>query len=213
MASQYYSQGTREAMGVPAQRAGMSAVSSGRCTGTVKKWFDEKGFGFITTQEGVDYFVHHSVIHSQGSSNSLDIGEEVEFDIITGDDGRQKANNVTGPGGAFVRGSQRIGFGFGGGSYGGFSVGGGGAGVCFNFQKGNCTYGENCRFRHEGGGALASGSYGSGGGYSGMSGGGYSGSAGYGGGRGGYGGGGGGVCYNFQKGSCSYGSNCRFRHE
>merc|ERR1719228_1406219 len=88
----------------------------GKTTGTVKKWFEEKGFGFITTQDGSDYFVHHSVIHGQGSRKSLDIGESVEFDIITGDYGRQKADNVTGPGGAHVKGSQSGGF---GGGYGG----------------------------------------------------------------------------------------------
>jgi len=211
MAAQYYAQGSSGAMGVSAQQMGMPVPSaSGKLNGTVKKWFDDKGFGFITTPDGTDYFVHHSVIHGQSSSNSLDIGEAVEFDVITGDDGRQKANNVTGPGGVPVKGSQRVGFGFGGGgSYGGFSMGGGGgggSGVCFNFQKGNCSYGENCRFRHEGGGgAGGNGAYG----------GGYGGGGSYGGGRGGYGGGGGGggVCFNFQKGSCSYGANCRFKHE
>merc|ERR1719499_2854945 len=111
---------------------------------TVKKWFEEKGFGFITGPDGTDYFVHHSVILSEGSRNSLDIGETVEFDVITGDDGRQKADNVTGPGGACVKGSQGGGFGGGyGGGRGGYG-GGGGAGVCFKYQHGNCTFGENC---------------------------------------------------------------------
>merc|ERR1719402_73297 len=99
---------------------GMSAsgapAASGKMSGTVKKWFEGKGFGFITTPDGTDYFVHHSVVHCQGSRNSLDIGEAVEFDVITGDDGRQKAENVTGPGGAYVKGSQGGGF---GGGYGG----------------------------------------------------------------------------------------------
>jgi len=189
----------------------------GKMTGTVKKWFEEKGFGFISTDNGTDYFVHHSVVHCQGSRNSLDIGETVEFDVITGDDGRQKADNVTGPGGAFVKGCQGGGFG-GGGGYGGggggrYGGGGGGrgGGVCFKYQEGNCTFGENCRFRHEDGGD-GGGGY-SGGGRFGSGGGGYGGGGGSfrGGGYGG--GGGGGVCFNYQKGSCSYGDNCRFKHE
>merc|ERR1719510_1970529 len=122
-------------------------ASGGKMNGTVKKWFDEKGFGFISTPDGTDYFVHHSVVHCQGSRNSLDIGETVEIDVITGDDGRQKADNVTGPGGAYVKGCQGGGFGGGyGGGRGGYG-GGGGGGVCFRYQQGNCSFGDNCRFR------------------------------------------------------------------
>jgi len=226
MTLQYDGQGVGGAQsyantGAPVQQMGMSSSATNKHSGTVKKWFEDKGFGFITTADGTDFFVHHSVVHCQGSRNSLDIGEAVEFDVITGDDGRQKADNVTGPGGAYVKGSQ--GGGFGGGGYGGgyggyggggsgYGGGGGGSGVCFNFQKGNCTYGENCRFKHEGGGSGGNSGYGGSGGFSsgGFGGGGGSGS--YGGGRG-YGGGGGGVCFNFQKGSCTYGANCRFKHE
>ena len=47
-------------------------------TGTVKKWMDRSGYGFITTTEGKDVFVHNSAI--QGKS-SLTEGEKVEFDI------------------------------------------------------------------------------------------------------------------------------------
>jgi len=197
----------------PMQQMGMSATgaqaASGKVSGTVKNWFLEKGFGFITTSNGTDYFVHHSVIHGEGSRKSLGIGEAVEFSPITGDDGRQKADDVTGPGGAFVKGNQEDVFGGGGGGYGGGGGGGygggGGRGVCFKFQQGSCTFGDNCRFKHEGGGAAGYGGGGGGGGYSG----------GYGKGGGGYGGGGGGggVCFNFQKGACTYGDNCRFKHE
>merc|ERR1719193_351831 len=122
-------------------------AANGKISGTVKKWFEEKGFGFISTPDGTDYFVHHSVVHCEGSRRSLGIGESVEFHVITGDDGRQKADNVTGPGGAYVKGSQGGGFGGygGGGGYGGsggYGGGGGGGGVCFKFQQGNCTFGE-----------------------------------------------------------------------
>merc|ERR1719370_618063 len=95
----------------PVQQMGYPQEAAGKMTGTVKKWFEEKGFGFITTPDGTDYFVHHSVLHAESSRKSLDIGEAVEFNVITGDDGRQKADNVTGPGGAHVKGSQGGGFG------------------------------------------------------------------------------------------------------
>jgi CspA family cold shock protein len=60
--------------------------------GTVK-WFNEsKGFGFITSQDGSDVFVHHSSIQSNGF-RSLDEGDSVSFDIEDGAKG-QKAVNV-----------------------------------------------------------------------------------------------------------------------
>ena len=49
-------------------------------TGKVK-WFNaEKGYGFITTDEGKDVFVHYSAIQGEGFK-TLDEGQEVEFDI------------------------------------------------------------------------------------------------------------------------------------
>jgi len=50
-------------------------------TGTVK-WFNpEKGFGFITPDEGgKDFFVHHSEIETSGFA-SLDEGQKVEFEV------------------------------------------------------------------------------------------------------------------------------------
>jgi len=47
-------------------------------TGTVKRWMDRSGYGFITTEDGKDVFVHNSAI--QGKS-SLKEGEKVEFEI------------------------------------------------------------------------------------------------------------------------------------
>lgn len=62
-------------------------------TGKVK-WFNpEKGFGFITTTEGKDIFVHYSAIQSTGF-RSLEEGQDVNFDITMGDRGEQ-ASNVT----------------------------------------------------------------------------------------------------------------------
>ncbi len=60
--------------------------------GTVK-WFDnQKGYGFITHEDGKDVFVHHSAIAGDGYK-SLEEGQEVMFDIETGPKG-DKAINV-----------------------------------------------------------------------------------------------------------------------
>ena len=60
-------------------------------TGTVK-WFDSaKGFGFISSDEGKDVFVHFSAIQSEGY-RSLEEGQEVQFEIVDGDKGPQAAN-------------------------------------------------------------------------------------------------------------------------
>lgn len=60
-------------------------------TGTVK-WFNaEKGFGFITSEEGNDLFVHFSEIKKEGFK-TLEENEEVTFDVVDGDKGPQAAN-------------------------------------------------------------------------------------------------------------------------
>ena len=48
-------------------------------------------------------FVHHSALHAPGVFKTLAEGEELEFDIETDENGRKKAVNVTGPGGAPVK--------------------------------------------------------------------------------------------------------------
>ena len=63
-------------------------------TGTVKWFNNDKGFGFITPDEGgKDLFVHHSAIQTNGY-RSLEDGARVNYDSEDGDKG-PKAVNVS----------------------------------------------------------------------------------------------------------------------
>ena len=62
-----------------------------RLTGTVKWFNDAKGFGFITSENGEDVFVHFSAIQSKGF-RALAEGATVEFDLVQGPKGMQAAN-------------------------------------------------------------------------------------------------------------------------
>jgi CspA family cold shock protein len=63
-------------------------------TGTVKWFSDEKGFGFITPDDGTkDLFVHHTAIMGEGF-RSLAEGAKVSYEAEAGDKG-PKAANVT----------------------------------------------------------------------------------------------------------------------
>jgi len=53
-------------------------------TGTVARWLDQRGFGFIKGEDGKELFVHNSDIEGK---SSLREGEKVEFEVTDGDKG------------------------------------------------------------------------------------------------------------------------------
>ena len=58
------------------------------------KWFsNEKGYGFITPENGKDVFVHHTAIQGDGYK-TLAEGQEVEFEITKGPKGDQATSVV-----------------------------------------------------------------------------------------------------------------------
>jgi CspA family cold shock protein len=75
-----------------------AATNSRRCkgskimaTGTVKFFNTEKGYGFISREDGDDLFVHYSNIQGEGF-RSLDQGDRVEFDVAPGRKGDEAQN-------------------------------------------------------------------------------------------------------------------------
>ena len=60
-------------------------------TGTVKWFNDAKGFGFIARQGGEDVFVHFTAINANGR-RSLAEGQNVQFEVTSGQKGPQAAN-------------------------------------------------------------------------------------------------------------------------
>jgi len=64
-----------------------------RTRGTVK-WFNgEKGYGFISQEDGPDLFVHYSAIQGSGY-RSLNEGDIVEFEITDGRKGKQASDVI-----------------------------------------------------------------------------------------------------------------------
>jgi CspA family cold shock protein len=67
-------------------------MEEGMATGIVKWFSDEKGFGFVTPDEGgKDLFVHHTGIAGDGF-RSLQEGAKVSFDEESGDKGPKAVN-------------------------------------------------------------------------------------------------------------------------
>ncbi len=61
--------------------------------GTVKWFSNQKGYGFITPEDGKDVFVHHSAIQGDGYK-TLEEGQKVEFEIQKGPKGDQAVDVV-----------------------------------------------------------------------------------------------------------------------
>jgi uncharacterized membrane protein YsdA (DUF1294 family)/cold shock CspA family protein len=65
-----------------------------RTRGRLVNWSDERGFGFLTPENGgQDVFVHASAFRKEG--RHIEIGIEYEFDVEFGKDGRPKAKRVS----------------------------------------------------------------------------------------------------------------------
>ena len=61
-------------------------------TGTVKKVVADRGFGFITAEDGEEYFFHRSGIDSSLTFENLTTGERVSFDVERSDKGPRAAH-------------------------------------------------------------------------------------------------------------------------
>jgi len=61
--------------------------------GTVKWFNSEKGFGFITGEDGNDVFAHFSQIQKEGYK-ALEEGQSVSYDVVKGPKGPQAENIV-----------------------------------------------------------------------------------------------------------------------
>lgn len=60
-------------------------------TGKIK-WFNtQKGFGFVTGDDGIDAFVHHSEIQGEGFKDLAE-GQEIEYDLVESDKGPRATN-------------------------------------------------------------------------------------------------------------------------
>jgi cold shock protein len=66
-----------------------------KITGKVKKFNKDKGFGFITGDDGKDYFFHYSALNVEGFK-TVNVGAAVEFEPQEGERGPRAADiNVT----------------------------------------------------------------------------------------------------------------------
>ena len=67
---------------------------SDRINGVVKWFNDSKGYGFISSADGEDVFVHYSSIRETGGFRSLEEGQKVEFTRKEGKKGSQAQDVV-----------------------------------------------------------------------------------------------------------------------
>jgi CRISPR-associated protein (TIGR03986 family) len=74
-------------------RQASSSAAAEVKTGVVKRWFEDRGFGFITQADGSEIFVHHSGIVGSGRK-SLQEGQRVQYIVGRGMKGRPQAQNV-----------------------------------------------------------------------------------------------------------------------
>jgi CspA family cold shock protein len=75
------------------ERGEIEEVRSKMAKGKVKWFSNQKGYGFITPENGADVFVHHTAIQGDGYK-TLEEGQEVEFDIEKGPKGEQATKVV-----------------------------------------------------------------------------------------------------------------------
>jgi CspA family cold shock protein len=73
-----------------AGKAGERAMAE---QGVIKWYTDEKGYGFIAREQGLDIFVHHTGIVG-GGIGTLTEGDQVSFDVVEGPKGLQARNVV-----------------------------------------------------------------------------------------------------------------------
>lgn len=59
--------------------------------GIVRRFNNQRGFGFISDENGNDVFVHYTGINGEGFK-SLEEGQKVEFDVVQGQKGPQAVN-------------------------------------------------------------------------------------------------------------------------
>jgi len=59
--------------------------------GTVKWFFNQKGYGFISDEQGNDVFVHYSGLNMEGFK-TLEEGAAVEYEVVDGAKGPQAVN-------------------------------------------------------------------------------------------------------------------------
>ncbi|ROS05257.1 cold shock CspA family protein [Sinobacterium caligoides] len=68
-------------------------ITGERHSGSVKWFNSNKGFGFITSDDGTDVFVHYRAIRAKGRRR-LQEGQQVEFSVVDGDKGPQARDVV-----------------------------------------------------------------------------------------------------------------------